>query len=102
MNGKLVIWVGGGYMIIEEFISTYAQAELLKLEQLAKWEGVQSFMELDLEYYALGTQGGGRNSVGSPKGAALAGGNSPMSGWASTTGTSNINGTNRPKTLTIN
>ena len=25
MNGKLVIRVGGGYMVIEEFISTYAE-----------------------------------------------------------------------------
>ena len=24
MNGKLVIRVGGGYMVIEEFIATYA------------------------------------------------------------------------------
>ena len=64
MNGKLVIRVGGGYMTIEEFISNYAQAELNKLEQLAIREGVDNFMELDLEYYALGTQGGGRNSVG--------------------------------------
>lgn len=36
MNGKLVIRVGGGYMIVEEFISSYAQAELNKLEQLAR------------------------------------------------------------------
>jgi hypothetical protein len=25
LNGKLVIRVGGGYMVIEEFISTYAE-----------------------------------------------------------------------------
>jgi hypothetical protein len=31
MNGKLVIRVGGGYMIIEEFIATYEEPELLKL-----------------------------------------------------------------------
>ena len=35
LNGKLVIRVGGGYMVIEEFISTYAEKELLKLETLA-------------------------------------------------------------------
>jgi hypothetical protein len=31
MNGKLVIRVGGGYMIIEEFIATYADVELARL-----------------------------------------------------------------------
>jgi hypothetical protein len=31
MNGKLVIRVGGGYMIIEEFIATYEEPELIKL-----------------------------------------------------------------------
>jgi prefoldin subunit 5 len=41
MNGKLVIRVGGGYMIVEEFIATYENAEMLKIakmsdEQLAK------------------------------------------------------------------
>ena len=32
LNGKLVIRVGGGYMIINEFISTYADNELRKME----------------------------------------------------------------------
>ena len=34
LNGKLVIRVGGGYMVIEEFISTYAEKELIKVESL--------------------------------------------------------------------
>lgn len=34
LNGKLVIRVGGGYMIINEFISTYAENELRKMEHL--------------------------------------------------------------------
>ena len=34
LNGKLVIRVGGGYMVIEEFISTYAEQELLKMNKL--------------------------------------------------------------------
>lgn len=34
LNGKLVIRVGGGYMVIEEFISTYAEKELIKMETL--------------------------------------------------------------------
>lgn len=32
LNGKLVIRVGGGYMVINEFIATYADAELRKME----------------------------------------------------------------------
>merc|ERR1719386_407787 len=35
LNGKLVIRVGGGYMVIEEFIATYQDPELLKLEKLS-------------------------------------------------------------------
>lgn len=27
MNGKLVIWVGGGYMVIDEFIQAYGESE---------------------------------------------------------------------------
>lgn len=34
LNGKLVIRVGGGYMIITEFIATYADVELQKLDKL--------------------------------------------------------------------
>lgn len=35
LNGKLVIRVGGGFMVIEEFISTYAEKELVKMDQQA-------------------------------------------------------------------
>ncbi len=35
LNGKLVIRVGGGYMIIEEFISSYAEKELIKIETMS-------------------------------------------------------------------
>lgn len=31
MNGKLVIRVGGGFMVIEEFIAAYAESELKKM-----------------------------------------------------------------------
>ena len=34
MNGKLVIRVGGGFMVIEEFITAYSDSELLKVQQL--------------------------------------------------------------------
>lgn len=32
MNGRLVIRVGGGYMVIDEFIATYAEVELKKMD----------------------------------------------------------------------
>lgn len=31
MNGKLVVRVGGGYMLIDEFLATYGQQELDKI-----------------------------------------------------------------------
>lgn len=31
MNGKLVIRVGGGYMVIDEFIATYGEIEKNKI-----------------------------------------------------------------------
>lgn len=34
MNGKLVIRVGGGYMSIEEFIATYGDFEVQKIQQM--------------------------------------------------------------------
>lgn len=34
LNGKLVIKVGGGYMVIEEFIATYADSEMAKISKL--------------------------------------------------------------------
>jgi len=36
INGKLVIRVGGGYMIIEKFIETYAETEIEKLKRIAE------------------------------------------------------------------
>lgn len=35
LNGKLVIRVGGGFMIIEEFIATYQDSELLKMSKMS-------------------------------------------------------------------
>ena len=35
LNGKLVVRVGGGYMSIEEFIATYQDAELAKIEKMS-------------------------------------------------------------------
>ena len=34
MNGKLVIRVGGGYMVIDEFIQTYADIEMNKIKTI--------------------------------------------------------------------
>ena len=35
LNGKLVIRVGGGFMIIEEFIATYADSEMNKISKMS-------------------------------------------------------------------
>jgi chromosome segregation ATPase len=89
MNGKLVIRVGGGYMIIEKFIETYADQELTKLRKVAEREGVTDFMQLDLELIALGPKVplGNNQSSKSPRSTLGASGNA------------SINGTNR-KTFT--
>lgn len=34
MNGKLVIRVGGGFMVIEEFIAAYAEQEMKKIQAM--------------------------------------------------------------------
>jgi len=49
MNGRLVVRVGGGYMTIDEFVSSYEMSELKKLEKLAVREEVDSIYDLDLE-----------------------------------------------------
>ena len=36
MNGKLVIRVGGGYMVIEEFIQTYGDLEKEKIDEIKR------------------------------------------------------------------
>ena len=53
MNGKLVIRVGGGYMVIEKFIETYADQELTKINAILEREGLTSVDEIDLEEYCL-------------------------------------------------
>ena len=35
LNGKLVIRVGGGFMIIEEFVATYADNELKRMQNMS-------------------------------------------------------------------
>jgi len=41
LNGKLVIRVGGGYMVIEKFIETYAEQEMDKLQRIAEKQGLE-------------------------------------------------------------
>ncbi len=90
-NGKLVIRVGGGYMIIDEFIQSYAQQELIKI-QARRAAGEDPF--------ALDEHGSPKRGVplgGSPRSSAKAG--SPK---ASSPSSSSINGTNKgPRTLTV-
>lgn len=48
LNGKLVIRVGGGYMVIEEFINTYAEAELKRMDavEAGKLKGSAEYMAM--------------------------------------------------------
>ncbi len=41
MNGKLVIRVGGGYMMAEEFIATHSEAEMNKMKLIMEKEAAQ-------------------------------------------------------------
>ena len=47
-NGKLVVRVGGGYMSIDEFISTYSQSELNHIETQMNKEGVSRYEDLNI------------------------------------------------------
>lgn len=88
LNGRLVIRVGGGYMVIDEFIQTYAQQELIKI-QARRAAGEDPF--------AL-------DEHGSPKRGVMAGGSPRTSGKGSPkvgSPSASINGTNKgPRTLT--
>lgn len=97
MNGKLVIRVGGGYMIIEKFIETYADQELIKINSILEREGLTSIDQLDLEEYCLNRN---RTSYGN-----VVGESSPnnRSGKFNASGSKKktMNGTGRsPKTVT--
>jgi hypothetical protein len=43
MNGKLVIRVGGGYMIIEEFIASYSDSEIKKINAIDERESREGY-----------------------------------------------------------
>lgn len=46
MNGKLVVRVGGGYMVIDEFLATYSDMELIRINKMLENEGVEAYEEL--------------------------------------------------------
>lgn len=46
MNGKLVVRVGGGYMIIDEFLATYSDMELIRINKMMENENVDAYEEL--------------------------------------------------------
>lgn len=95
MNGKLVVRVGGGYMVISEFITTYSEPEIIKLTKIAEQYGVDSIWDLDLEEVYYSKSPGNRNSPkGSPKGESSPSFNRSKKG---TTFGNSINGTNREK-----
>lgn len=108
MNGKLVVRVGGGYMVIDEFVATYEEPELNKLYKLCEKEGVDSIYELDLEaitgIYADTSKGGMSPGGRSPGGRSPGGKNSPGGSMKNksfkTAASSSINGTNRSPRVT--
>jgi chromosome segregation ATPase len=93
MNGKIVIRVGGGYMVVQEFIESYAEAELAKINAILEREGLTSVDQIDLEEYCLkgnktaygntrgeaspGSKGGNFNNTGSFKNSMNGTGRSP-------------------------
>ena len=101
MNGKLVVRVGGGYMVIDEFIKTYSEPELNKLHKLCEREGVDSIDQLDLEAIAgVGDKSPGGRSPGgrSPGGKTSPGRGGANKSFKSIAGAS-INGTKRSPKL---
>ena len=46
MNGRLVVRVGGGYMVIDEFLATYSDMELIRINKMMSNEGVEVYEEL--------------------------------------------------------
>ena len=62
LNGKLVIRVGGGYMVIEEFISTYAEQELNKMNKLQERTEEEDQADVDSLDLTPASRGGSRNN----------------------------------------
>jgi hypothetical protein len=63
LNGKLVIRVGGGYMVIEEFISTYAEQELNKINKMAEKTDEEDVGDVDSLDLTPASRGGSRRAA---------------------------------------
>lgn len=97
MNGKLVIRVGGGYMVIDKFIETYAEQELTKINAILEREGLTSVDQIDLEEYCLK---GNKTAYGNTKGEASPGSKNSLNASGSFRRSTTLNGTNRsPKAV---
>lgn len=104
MNGRLVIRVGGGYMIIDEFIATYAEVELNKMRAREE-KGLPAIP--DHGERSPGSAKGKASPKGSPKGSPhsrttvrkSSGSRSPQAQVHYNTGSNRINGTFRSKKL---
>ena len=104
LNGRLVIRVGGGYMVIDEFIDTYAQVELNKMEARAA-KGLDPTPDIS-EMSPSNRSFGSPRAGGSPKTRTMKQRKaSPKGGNGfnySTSGKSSINGTMRTKKFSQN
>ena len=90
LNGKLVIRVGGGFMIIEEFIATYADTEMAKINKMSD----EQLIQLHQQSEAINTQINPNARLSMYRNtAAQRGKGSPNSNA--------INGTKRAKTLNV-
>ena len=105
MNGRLVIRVGGGYMVIDEFIATYAEVEVNKMEA-RRAKGLDPVPDFGEKTSGFG--GTMRSPKGSPKNRSFGKRNnsnsrSPGDGntktFMSTMGNSQMNGTLRSKNI---
>lgn len=91
LNGKLVIRVGGGFMVIEEFIATYAQAEMNKINKMSD----EQLLSLHSESESMTTQINPNAKLSQYRNAASRKSGSPNAQVQMSKGNSKINGTNR-------
>ena len=102
MNGRLVIRVGGGYMVIDEFIETYAEVELKKMDaRRAKGlDPVPDMSDMSPSNRSFGSPKSG-SPRGSPKNRSMKGKSPKANGLGFTAkGSSALNGTTRTKNFT--
>ena len=105
LNGRLVIRVGGGYMIIDEFISTYAEAEVTKMEA-RRAKGLDPVPDIDGDYSPNRSFGSPSNRSPTNKtlksnnsGSKSPGGDMKKSFMGATLGASSMNGTTRSRKI---